>query len=39
MIGATQENVNKGLRRLYEQRLIEISDRKMTILDLEGLRE
>lgn len=38
MIGATRESVNKELRVLREQGLIEIAEKKILILDLERLR-
>lgn len=38
MIGATRESVNKELRILREQGLVEISEKKILILDIERLR-
>ncbi len=39
MIGATRESVNKELRVLRELGLIGIAERKITILDIEGLKQ
>jgi CRP-like cAMP-binding protein len=39
MIGASRESVNKELHLLREQRLIEITEKKIRILDLEKLRQ
>ncbi|MBW6486966.1 MAG: Crp/Fnr family transcriptional regulator [Syntrophobacterales bacterium] len=38
MIGASRESVNKELRNLREQGLIEIAEKKITILDFDKLR-
>ena len=39
MIGATRESVNKELRVLREIGLIGIAEKKITILDIEGLKQ
>jgi DNA-binding transcriptional regulator LsrR (DeoR family) len=39
MIGATRESVNKELRLLREEGIVEISEKKIVIRDVEKLRK